>query len=80
MADLALWATACETAVWPAGTFARAYRANRTAAIENAIEADPVAACVRALMAERGSWTGSAADLLQSVDPSWIGGSTSHAD
>jgi hypothetical protein len=81
MADLALWATACETAVWPAGTFARAYRANRTAAIENAIEADPVAACVRALMAERGSWTGSAADLLRvGVDPSRTGGSMSHAD
>jgi len=29
MADFALWATACETAFWPAGTFARAYRANR---------------------------------------------------
>jgi hypothetical protein len=24
MADFAVWATACETAVWPAGTFARA--------------------------------------------------------
>jgi hypothetical protein len=25
MADFAIWATACETALWPAGTFARAY-------------------------------------------------------
>ena len=25
MADFALWAAACETALWPAGTFARAY-------------------------------------------------------
>jgi hypothetical protein len=58
MADFALWATACET-------FARAYAANRRAAIEDAIEADPVAAYVRELMAERGSWTGSAADLLR---------------
>jgi hypothetical protein len=24
MADFALWATACETALWPAGSFARA--------------------------------------------------------
>jgi hypothetical protein len=29
MADFALWATACETALWPAGTFVRAYAANR---------------------------------------------------
>jgi hypothetical protein len=34
MADFALWATACETALWPAGTFARAYDANRQAAVE----------------------------------------------
>ena len=50
---------------WPAGTFARAYEANRRAAIEDAIDADPVAACVREIMAERSSWTGSAADLLR---------------
>ena len=65
MADFALWATACETALWPAGTFARAYEANRRAAIEDVIDADPVAACVREIMAERSSWTGSAADLLR---------------
>jgi hypothetical protein len=63
MADFALWARACETAFWPAGTFARAYAANRRAAIEDAINADPVAACVRDLMAERSFWAGSAADL-----------------
>jgi hypothetical protein len=65
MADFALWATACETALWPAGAFARAYTANRRAAIEDAIDADPVAACVREIMAERSSWTGRAADLLR---------------
>src|SRR5262249_26870331 len=30
MADFALWATACETAFWPPGTFLRAYNANRS--------------------------------------------------
>jgi hypothetical protein len=64
MADFALWATACETALWPPGTFGRAYEANRRAAIESIIDADPVAACVREIMAARSSWTGSAADLL----------------
>ena len=65
MADFALWATACETALWPTGTFTRAYAANRRAAIEGIIEADPVAACVRQFMSERSSWTGSAAELLR---------------
>jgi hypothetical protein len=65
MADFALWATACETSLWPAGTFARAYADNRRGAIADAIDADPVAACVRELMAERGSWAGCAADLLR---------------
>jgi len=63
MADFALWAAACETALWPPGTFARAYAANRRTAVEGMIDADPVAACVRDIMAERGSWTGSAAEL-----------------
>ena len=65
MADFALWATACETALWPAGTFTRAYTANRKTAIEGIIDADPVATCVRELMSGRSSWTGSAADLLR---------------
>src|SRR5262245_10302677 len=74
MADFALWATACETAFWPAGTFTRAYQANRRAAIEDLIDADPVAAWVRQIMANRNTWTGSASDLLRAgaalADPS----------
>src|SRR5438034_11808640 len=62
------WAAACEPALGPAGTFARAYAANRRAAIESVIEADPVAASVRGLMVERNAGTGSAADLLRAVD------------
>ena len=66
MADFALWATASESALWPTGKFARSYAANRRAAVENAIDADPVAACVRQeLMIERGAWTGSATDMLR---------------
>jgi hypothetical protein len=65
MADFAIWAAACETALWPPGTFGRAYAANRMAAIECTIDADPVAAYVRELMAERSAWTGSAADLFR---------------
>jgi hypothetical protein len=65
MADFALWAAACETALWPSGTFGRGYETNRQAAMKCIIDADPVAACVREIMAERSSWTGSAADLLR---------------
>jgi hypothetical protein len=64
MADFTLCVTACETALWPAGTFARAYEANRRAAIENMIDADPVASCVREIVARRKSWIGTAAELL----------------
>ena len=64
MADFALWAAACETALWPAGTFAHAYAANRRAAIECAIDGDPVASRVREIMAQQKLWTGTAAELL----------------
>jgi hypothetical protein len=67
MADFTLWATVCEPALWPARTFAHAYNANRRAAVEGIIKADPVATCVRALMAERGSWAGTASDLLHAA-------------
>ena len=64
MADFALWATACETALWPAGTFMHVYDANRRAAVEGLIETDPVAVFVRKLMDQRSSWSGTASDLL----------------
>jgi hypothetical protein len=72
MADFALWATACEGAFRPAGTVETAYSNNRRDAIENLVDADPVAALVRELMADRAQWTGSASDLLQ-VGPSRTG-------
>ncbi|MBA3326330.1 MAG: hypothetical protein H0T41_14040, partial [Rhodobacteraceae bacterium] len=64
MADFALWATACETALWPAGTFWSAYCGNRDEAVEGVIDADPVAAAVRALVQARTEWTGTASELL----------------
>jgi hypothetical protein len=50
-----LWAPSKETA----------YSNNRRAAIENIVDADPVAAYVRDIMADRAQWIGSASDLLQ---------------
>ena len=65
MADFALWATACEPVFCPAGGFLHAYKANRRSAIEEVVEADPVAARIRDIMAERTMWSGSASDLLR---------------
>ncbi len=64
MADFALWATACETALWPSGTFWSAYCGNRDEAVDGVIDADPIAAAVRVLMQSRTEWTGTASDLL----------------
>ena len=44
MADFAKWATACETALWSRGTFLMTYNTNRRRAVEDVVEADPVAA------------------------------------
>jgi hypothetical protein len=64
MADFARWSTACETAIWPEGTFRSAYCDNRDDAVAGVIDADPVAAAVRSLMTSRTEWTGTASDLL----------------
>jgi hypothetical protein len=64
MADFALWATACETALWPPGTFWSAYCGNRAQAVDGVIDADPIAAAVRAMMTTRTEWTGTASELL----------------
>jgi hypothetical protein len=73
IADFALWATACESAYRPAGTFQAAYSNNRRDAVGNIVDAEPVAAHVRETMADRAQWTGSAADLLQAGTnrPGW---------
>jgi hypothetical protein len=64
MADFALWATACETAIWPAHTFWTAYCDNRDEAVQDVLEADPVASAVRAMIKERTEWMGTASALL----------------
>src|SRR2546430_13265405 len=58
-------AGASDPAMRPAVTFANSYTQSRQAAIESIIEADPIATCVRTMMANRTMWTGSASDLLR---------------
>jgi hypothetical protein len=56
--------SACETALWPAGTFWGAYSGNRDEALEGVIDADPVSTAVRGLLTTRTEWTGTASELL----------------
>jgi hypothetical protein len=65
MADFAKWAAACESAFWPAGTFAAAYRDNRADIVSDVLDADPVASAVIAFMeAQKGVVTQTASFLL----------------
>ena len=68
MADFALWATACETELWRAGTFGAAYAGNRNEAVDSVIEGDPVGSAIRSLVGPRTEWTGTASDLLGALD------------
>lgn len=70
MADFACWVTAAELGLgWEPGSFLAAYRANRTGAIELAVENSPLASAIRDFMAERECWEGSAGELLPELDP-----------
>jgi hypothetical protein len=73
MADFAIWATACETALrhqdgtfWEAGTFMNAYAGNIDEAVETVLNANPVATAIRDFMAMQTTttWTGTATELL----------------
>lgn len=65
MADFAQVAVAAENAMGiEPGTFMTAYTSNRRDANQAAIEAEPVAMAVVAMMAKTTSWEGTATDLL----------------
>ena len=67
MADFALWATACETAIWPRGTFEAAYNGNRNQVVENVLESDTVAVALRTFVAGHVEWEGTATELLAAL-------------
>ncbi len=67
MADFALWGTACETAYWSTGSFMDAYARNLSRAVDNVVDADPVAAAIRSLMLTRETWDGTATQLLSTL-------------
>jgi hypothetical protein len=67
MADFALWATACEAALWDEGKFWKAYTGNRDDAIDSIIEGDPVGSAIRSLIVSRTGWKGTASKLLEAL-------------
>ena len=69
MADFAMWAVACESAIFEAGAFMRAYTGNRADAVESVIDASPVASTIRELMQDREPWKGTATELLRVLEP-----------
>lgn len=71
MADAAVWVTAAEEALgWKAGSFVRAYVANRADANDLALEASPVVPGLRAFVASLldGSWSGTSTELLRQLE------------
>ena len=67
MADFAKCAVACETAFWAAGTFMTAFDSARAAAVDDLIDADPVASAVCAMMVNGRPWDGTATELLNKL-------------
>jgi hypothetical protein len=79
MADFEQWGAACETVLWPAGTFQAAYRRNRQEAAEEMLYGDPVANAIRTFVASLAGtvgtvgtvapvWSGTPASLLDALD------------
>jgi hypothetical protein len=64
MADFAVWSTACGL-----DEFEAAYAANRQAAVDVALDHDVLARAVRALVAQRHAWEGTASELLDLLGP-----------
>jgi hypothetical protein len=67
MATFAKWAMACETAFWPEGTFIAAYQGNMAAAVDDVIDSDKAVSTLRAFMAGRDRWEGTATNLLEAL-------------
>jgi hypothetical protein len=68
MADFAIWMTACEGALWKKGTFIAAYAGNIQEAVETVLEADQVAAVLRAYMDTTSQFAGTATELLKALN------------
>ncbi|SFH52531.1 hypothetical protein SAMN04488020_12010 [Palleronia marisminoris] len=65
LADFARWVTAAEPSLgWPPGAFLAAYQANRRESEEAAVESNAVASAILTMVADSGTWSGTAAELI----------------
>lgn len=70
MADFALWVCAAEERLpWASGSFLPVLRQNRQDAISVSVESDPVPNAVKQLIEDCGAWTGTATELLNTLEP-----------
>ncbi len=68
MADFVQWIVAAEPALpWAEDTFLHEYNRNRLKSIDNAIEADPVAAGIQKLIEKDGYWSSTPTELLTAL-------------
>lgn len=69
MADFVRWVVAAESALpWEKDDFLKAYNENCDSLVDMALEADPVGATVLEFIESRKEWSGSATDLLKSLN------------
>lgn len=69
MADFVRWVVAAEPALpWEKGAFFEAYKENCDSMVDMALEADPVGATVLEFIESRKEWSGTATDLLKSLN------------
>src|SRR5262249_43044190 len=68
MPDFDYWMGACETAEWPAGTFASAYAANKESLAAASLEADVVASLIVEVLDAGVGWTGTTKELLDKIN------------
>ena len=68
MADFALWARACEGAIWSTACFTAAYDANRADATDTVLDSDEVATALRRYLLPGGSFVGTATALLEALN------------
>ena len=63
------WVVAAEPELpWEKGDFIKAYNENNASLVDMALEADPVGATVLEFIESRNEWTGTATDLLKSLN------------
>ena len=68
MASFAKFAASCETAFWPAGTFAKAFAESAASASSDILSSDPVAETFQEFMSDKVEWRGTATKLLSELE------------